>query len=116
MPEIFLQRLLLTGFPRGVYLPTYTLSRAGYQVASYSLVSLANLSIVPRKEAKMVTKKKAAKKAGGIQAKLKFNPEWIKDPVPPFFKNLDRLAIRELAAAKRDFAARVKDILAKGQR
>ena len=81
-----------------------------------SLVTSLNLSTVPLKEAKMVTKKKAAKKAGGIQAKLKFNPEWIKDPVPPFFKNLDRFAIRELATAKREFAARVKDILARGQR
>jgi hypothetical protein len=61
----------------------------------------------------MPTKKpKAATKA----SILKFNPEWIKDPVPPFFKNLDRVAQRELAAAKRDFAARVKEILAKGQR
>ncbi len=60
----------------------------------------------------MPTKKpKAATKA----TILKFNPEWIKDPVPPFFKNLDRVAQRELAAAKRDFAARVKEILAKGQ-
>ena len=64
----------------------------------------------------MVTKKKAAKKAGGIQAKLKFHPEWFSDPVPPFFKNLNPLAIRELAAAKREFAARVNEILAKGQR
>ena len=63
----------------------------------------------------MVTKKKAAKKAGGLQAKLKFNPEWIKDPVPPFFKNLNREAIRELATAKREFANRVKEILARGQ-
>ena len=64
----------------------------------------------------MVTKKKATKKAGGLSVRLKFNPEWIRDPVPPFFRNLDRLAIRELAAAKREFTARVKDILAKGQR
>ena len=61
----------------------------------------------------MPTKKpKAATKA----TILKFNPEWIKDPVPPFFKNLDRVAQRELAAAKKEFAARVKEILAKGQR
>ena len=64
----------------------------------------------------MVTKKQATKKAGGISVKLKFNPEWIRDPVPPFFKNLDRLAVRELAAAKREFAKRVNDILARGQR
>lgn len=64
----------------------------------------------------MVTKKKAAKKAGGASAKLKFHPEWFSDPVPPFFKDLNRVAIRELAAAKRDFAKRVNEILAKGQR
>jgi hypothetical protein len=57
------------------------------------------------------TKKRAATKA----TILKFNPEWIKDPVPPFFKNLDAAARRDLAAAKRDFTARVKEILAKSQ-
>ena len=60
----------------------------------------------------MATKKRAATKA----TILKFNPEWIKDPVPPFFKALDPRAQRELAAAKREFTARVKEILAKGQR
>lgn len=60
--------------------------------------------------------KKAATKSAIKSALLKFNPEWIKDPVPPFFSKLDRLAIRELAAAKREFTARVKEILAKGQR
>jgi hypothetical protein len=64
----------------------------------------------------MVTKKKATKKAGKPSPKLKFNPEWFSDPVPPFFKNLNRVAIRELAAAKREFAKRVNDILARGQR
>ena len=60
----------------------------------------------------MPTKKpKAATKA----AILKFNPEWIKDPVP-FVKLLDRVAQRELTAAKKDFAARVKEIVAKSQR
>jgi hypothetical protein len=58
------------------------------------------------------TKKRAAKKA----LVLKFNPKWIKDPPPPFFKNLNRAVIQELAAAKRDFQARVKEILVKGQR
>ena len=61
----------------------------------------------------MPTKKpKAATKA----AILKFNPDWIRDPPPPFFKNFDRAILRELTAAKRDFAARVKEIIAKGQR
>jgi hypothetical protein len=59
----------------------------------------------------MATKKKATK-----SAVLKFRPEWISDPPPPFFKNLDKLVVRELAQAKKDFSARVKEILAKGQR
>ena len=59
----------------------------------------------------MVTKKKATK-----TVVLKFNPEWFSDPPPPFFKNLDRAVSREIAQAKKDFTARLKDILAKGQR
>jgi hypothetical protein len=59
----------------------------------------------------MVTKKKATK-----TAVLKFKPEWLSDPPPPFFKNLDRAVIREITQAKKDFTARVKDILVKGQR
>jgi len=58
------------------------------------------------------TKKRAAKKA----LVLKFDPRWIKDPTQPFFKNLDRAVLRDLLAAKRDFQARVKEILTKGQR
>lgn len=60
--------------------------------------------------------KKSAKKVVTKSAILKFRPEWIKDPPPPFFKNLDRVAFRELAQAKRQFTAQVKEILAKGQR
>jgi len=63
----------------------------------------------------MVTKKKATKKATRTVV-LKFNPEWFSDPPPPFFKNLDRAVIRELAQAKKEFTARVKEILVKGQR
>jgi len=63
----------------------------------------------------MVTKK-AATKVTTKSAVLKFNPDWIKDPPPPFFRNLDRVAQRELTQAKKDFTARVKEILAKGQR
>lgn len=63
----------------------------------------------------MVTKK-AATKVTTKAALLKFNPEWFSDPPPPFFKNLDRVAQRELAQAKKEFQARVKEILAKGQR
>lgn len=63
----------------------------------------------------MVTKKAARKVATRVSV-LKFNPEWFSDPPPPFFKNLDRVAQRELKAAKKEFAARVKEILARGQK
>jgi hypothetical protein len=63
----------------------------------------------------MVTKK-IATKVTTKAAVLKFNPEWFTDPPPPFFKNLNRAAQLELAKAKKEFTARVKDILAKGQR
>jgi hypothetical protein len=59
----------------------------------------------------MATKKKATK-----TAVLKFKPEWLSDPPPPFFKNLDRAVIREITQAKKDFTTRVKEILVKGQR
>ena len=58
----------------------------------------------------MVTRKATTK-----TAVLKWNPKWLVDPVPPF-KNLDRALQRELAQAKKDFAAKVNEILAKGQR
>ena len=63
----------------------------------------------------MVTKK-IATKVTTKAAILKFNPEWFSDPPPPFFKNLNRAAQLELAKAKKEFTARVKEILAKGQR
>ena len=59
----------------------------------------------------MVTRKAATK-----VAILKFNPEWIRDPPPPFFKNLDRAVLKELNAAKKQFQAQVKEILTRGQR
>ena len=62
----------------------------------------------------MVTKKAARKVATKVSV-LKFNHEWFSDPPPPVFKNLDRVAQRELSAAKKEFTARVKEILAKGQ-
>ena len=58
------------------------------------------------------TKKRAASKA----TILKFRPEWIKDPAPPFLRNLDAAARRDLAAAKKEFTAKVKEILVRGQR
>lgn len=63
----------------------------------------------------MVTRKAAIKVATKASV-LKFNPEWFSDPPPPFFANLNKAAQRELTAAKKEFAARVKEILAKGQR
>ncbi|HJZ83234.1 MAG TPA: hypothetical protein VKD91_22895 [Pyrinomonadaceae bacterium] len=60
----------------------------------------------------MATKKKAAKKA----AVLRWNPRWIADPPPPFLRQLDKVAVREITQAKKDFAAQVKAALAKGQR
>ena len=63
----------------------------------------------------MVTRKATTKVATKASV-LKFNPEWFSDPPPPFFKNLDRVAQRELQQAKKDFTARVKEILARGQR
>lgn len=62
----------------------------------------------------MVTRKAAPKVTTKISV-LKFNPEWFSDPPPPFFANLNKAAQRELAAAKKEFTARVKEILAKGQ-
>jgi len=62
----------------------------------------------------MVTRKAATKVATKASV-LKFNPEWFSDPAPPFFANLNKAAQRELAQAKKDFTARVKDILARGQ-
>ena len=59
----------------------------------------------------MATSKKATK-----TAVLRFKPEWISDPPPPFFKNLDKAVLKQIAQAKKNFAAEVKDILAKGQR
>jgi hypothetical protein len=63
-----------------------------------------------------MTTRKAPTKAATKAAILKFNPDWIKDPPPPFFRNLDRVAQRQLTQAKRDFTNKVKDILKTGQR
>ena len=57
----------------------------------------------------MVTKK-AATKVTTKSAVLKFNPEWIKDPPPPFFRNLDRAAQRELKQANEDLRL-LKDLV-----
>lgn len=62
----------------------------------------------------MATTKKV--KAATKTAVLKFNPEWFTDPPPPFFKNLKPGVLREIAAAKKAFQARINEILKKGAR
>jgi hypothetical protein len=63
----------------------------------------------------MVTKKFAAKKLSRVQI-LKFKKEWIIDPGPDGYKDLTRQAIRDIAQAKKDFAARVNEIFATGRK
>lgn len=63
----------------------------------------------------MVAKKPAAKRQAVSRSVLKFNPDWIKDPVP-IFRNFDKAILKEITQAKRDFAARVNEIIKKGQR
>jgi hypothetical protein len=65
-----------------------------------------------RKEIPMATKKSTK---ASSKAVLKFNPEWIKDPAPPFFRGLDRVSQRKLAEAKREFINTVKEVLRTGQ-
>ena len=63
----------------------------------------------------MATKKKAAKKAATKGAAvLRWNPKWIADPAPPWFRNLSPVAQRQIAAAKATFISKVKSALAKG--
>lgn len=61
----------------------------------------------------MVTKKIATKVATKASV-LKFNPEWFTDPGPQAL-GLKAAAARELEKAKKDFAKRVNEILAKGR-
>jgi len=62
----------------------------------------------------MVTRKIATKVATKASV-LKFNPEWFTDPGPEIL-NLKASAVKELAKAKKEFAQRVNEILAKGRR
>ena len=62
----------------------------------------------------MVTKKISAKVATKASV-LKFHPEWFTDPGPEIL-NLKASAVKELAKAKKEFAQRVNEILAKGRR
>jgi hypothetical protein len=63
----------------------------------------------------MVTKKRITTKVATKASVLKFNPDWVKDEVPPWVR-LDRAAIRDINQAKKDFSKRVSEILAKAQR
>ena len=47
---------------------------------------------------------------------LKFKKEWLIDPGPDGYKDLTRQAIRDIAQAKKDFAARVNEIFATGRK
>jgi len=63
----------------------------------------------------MATKKKAAKKAatkGSVV--LRWNPKWIADPAPPWFRNLSPVAQKQIAAAKAAFISKVKSALSRG--
>lgn len=61
----------------------------------------------------MVTRKITTKVATKASV-LKFNPDWFTDPGPEAL-GLKAAAARELAKAKKDFAKRVNEILAKGR-
>ena len=63
----------------------------------------------------MVTKKFTAKKAAKASI-LRFRKEWVVDPGPDGYKGLTRQAIRDIAQAKKDFAARVNEIFATGRK
>lgn len=63
----------------------------------------------------MVTRKIATKKLSRVSV-LKFKKEWVVDPGPDGYKDLTRQAIRDIAQAKKDFAARVNEIFATGRK
>ena len=42
---------------------------------------------------------------------LKFNPDWIKDPVPPFRKYLDRATLQKIAQAKVAFGKQINELV-----
>ena len=62
----------------------------------------------------MVTKKGFSAKAVSKVRVFKFDPDWVKDEVPPVIK-LNRATISAINKAKREFAARVTEIV-KAQR
>ena len=58
--------------------------------------------------------KKLVTKTVAKKVVFKFDPDWVKDEVPPFIK-LNRATISAINKAKKDFATRVTEIV-KGQR
>jgi hypothetical protein len=58
----------------------------------------------------MVARKIITNKAVAKKVVFKFDPDWVKDDVPPFFK-LNRATISAINKAKKDFAARVTSIV-----
>ncbi len=46
-----------------------------------------------------------------INRLLKFNPDWIKDPVPIFERYLDRATLQQIARAKREFGKQIDGIV-----
>jgi hypothetical protein len=55
--------------------------------------------------------KKRPLTATQINNLLKFRPEWIKDPVPPFRQHLDRATLQKIARAKTAFAREINSIV-----
>jgi hypothetical protein len=54
---------------------------------------------------------KKALTSAQIYSILKFNPDWIKDPVPLFERHLNRVTLQQIARAKREFGKQVNDIV-----
>ncbi len=68
---------------------------------------------------KKATKKKTSKSKGGPSitisaAALKFNPRWFTDPPPPFFRDLSRVAVQQIAQLKTQFTKQFNEIVKKG--
>lgn len=55
--------------------------------------------------------KSKALTAAQINKLLKFNPDWIKDPVPPFRKYLDRATLQKISQAKAAFGKEINNIV-----
>ena len=58
---------------------------------------------------------KKALTSAQIHRILKFNPDWIKDPVPLFERHLDRATLQQVARAKRAFGQQINEIVKSGK-